>query len=260
MDNKRIIAVANRRTALKDKLEKNPGVMFSYDQIMDEFSLSYYMLRTDIHALKEADANVVMNDGKIYYNIEDTPIIHEVQKPERYGSMQNTDGLSDPTAGFALKNLEPDTPRGMIFPKSGDVWDVKRANTQDTEKYTVLAVNKDKQVATCIKYSKDELVDTCDICLFTKPLKYFVGTNRCWTMPLSYMTRVKERIGKYLDIPVAVVVKEVEKVVEKEVPAAPAPVEAKVSTGLYTQAEVDLMLMKQKAEIYEKCFGLIASK
>ena len=260
MDNKRIIAVANRRTALKDKLEKNPGVMFSYDQIMDEFSLSYYMLRTDIHALKETDANVVMNDGKIYYNVEDTPIIHEVQKPERYGSMQNTDGLSDPTAGFALKNLEPDAPRGMIFPKSGDVWDVKRANTQDTEKYTVLAVNKDKQVATCIKYSKDELVDTCDICLFTKPIKYFVGTNRCWTMPLSYMTRVKERIGKYLGIPVEVVVKEVEKVVEKEVPAAPTPAEAKVSTGLYTQAEVDLMLMKQKAEIYERCFGLIASK
>ena len=254
MDNKRIIAAANRRMALKDKLEKNPGVMFSYDQIMDEFSQSYYMLRTDIHALKEADANVVMNDGKIYYNVENTPIIHEVQKPERYGAMQNTDGLSDPTAGFALKNLEPDAPRGMIFPKSGDVWDVKRANTQDTEKYTVLAVNKDKQVATCIKYSKDELVDTCDICLFTKPIKYFVGTNRCWAMPLSYMTRVKERIGEYLGIPAVVKEVEVEKIVKE-------PAESKkVPTGLYTQTEVDLMLTKQKAEIYEKCFNAIASK
>ena len=254
MDSKRIIAVANRRTSIKDKLEKNPGVMFSYDQIMDEFGLSYYMLRTDIQSIKEADPKIVMDNGKIYYDTDDAPIIHEVKKPERYGPMQNTDGLSDPTACLAIRSVDTKEEKGMIFPKSGDVWPVKRANTQETELYTILAVNKEKQTATCIKYSKDELVDTCDISLFTKPLKYFVGTNRSWSMPLSYVTRVKERIGAFLDIPAIVEIKEVEKVVEKPV------VKNKVETGLFTQAEVDLMLMKQKAEIYEECFRAIAGK
>lgn len=249
-------AVANRREAIKEKLQKNPGVIFSYKQIKDEFNLSAFILRTDMAAIMESDSNIVKANGEIYYKTTNPPTIHEVKKPERYSETKNIEGYSDPTASSAIKGLLTISDKTMIMPRPGDVWNVKRSNSTDYELYIVLAVNVDKQTATCIKYSKEDLADTCDICLFTKPLKYFVSTSRSWTMPLSFMTKVKERIGEFLDIPV----KEVEKIVEVE---KEVPVEVEkpaVNTGLYTKAEVDLMLLKQKADIYEECFRMMAGE
>ena len=255
-------AIEARRNDILFKLTSNPGVIFSCRELKDEFNLSDNTFYHDMEVLKKANTYIVMNAGKVFYDIPKKvrPIIHEVKKPERYSGMKGNNGLQDPTAQIAIKNAEP-AAKEMIFPRPGDVWlTTKSVGKPDTEHYTVLAVNKDKQTATCIKYSADGNADTCDISLYTKPLKYFVGNERVWGMPGSYVNRVLERIGEFLDIPV----REVEKTVEvvKEVPVevvkeVPATVD---TTGMLTQDEVDLLLAQQRAEIYEECFKLVTKR
>ena len=245
-----------RRKGIKTKLRKNPGMIFSYDDLGREFNISAWTIRNDVKSLAADDPKIVPANGKVHYEGDD---ILTDKRPERYGNMQNPDGLSDPTAGLAIMNTEPEA-KGIFYPKPGDVWPTKCANRPDTELYTVIAVNKEKNTATCIKYSKEEDAENCDISIYTKPIKYFVGNARSWSMPLSYLTIIRERIGEFLDIPVKI------KTVVSEVPAPmvelPEPIKYCDDThdNMYTKEQVNLLLAEQKAEIYEECFRMIASR
>ena len=245
-----------RRNSLKEKLVKNPGVIFSGKDLRTEFNISEAIFYYDMGILRKEDPCIVMNAGKVYYDSPVKDTIHEVKNPERHGKMKNSEeGHLDPTAAKAISTVEPEA-KGMIFPRVGDVWHVQCSSGASTKLFIVLAIDTESKYATCIEYNGNVKPEDCDIYIVNKPIKYFVGKQRAWTVPLSYLQIVRERIRKYLAIdPETVEVeKVVEKVVEKEV-----PVEAATSMeGYYSKAEVDTLLAIQKAEIYEQCFKVLA--
>ena len=247
--------VTERRNSIRNKLVSNPGVIFKYSDIRDEFNLSKNVFAYDMSILRKEDPHVVMQGGQLYYDISDKPIIHEVKKPERYGKMKSHECHTDLTAAKAIESLCAEA-RGMIFPKAGDVWHVQGSNNSGTKLFIVLAVDVSGKFATCIEYLTKDSPEDRELYLCTKPLKYFSGNERAWTMPLSYMTVIRNRLRDMFAIEPEEKIVEVEKIKEVEVPVK---VESKVdTTGLYTQAEVDALLSEQKAEIYEKCFTMIA--
>ena len=60
-------AVALRRKAIKDKLVKNPGVIFPCKGFLSEFSMTKNMFYSDLSTLRKEDPTIVMKNGSIFY-------------------------------------------------------------------------------------------------------------------------------------------------------------------------------------------------
>lgn len=240
-----------RQNQILTTLKNNPGKSVTTKSLQDILGVNYSTLWEDLKALKKIDNNIVRTRGAVAYN----GAIVTVLKPERYSDNMNNEGYNDPTASDAIKTTEFKVINKSV-PKPNEVWNVQSQTVKGGELYFVLAVDPDEEYATCIKYVPSIEASDISIKIFSKPLKYF--TNRSWGMPLSYVTTIKERLASYLGINLSVVVEkvevpvEVEKIVEKEV--------EKAGVGEYTKVEVDALLDKQRADIYEECFKLLAKK
>lgn len=258
---KKDAAVTMRRNSLKEKLVKNPGVIFLGKDLRSEFGMNEGAFYYDVNILRKEDPKIIMNAGKLYYDAPVKSVIHEVKNPERHTKMKNSEGHLDPTAAKAIEAVEPEA-KGMIFPKVGDVWHVQCSSGASTKLFIVLAIDMESRYATCIEYNGNVEPEDCDIYIVNKPIKYFMGNKRAWSVPLSYLQTVRERIRKYLAIDPEIV--EVEKIVEKEVvKEVPVEVEKVVeketpAEGYYSKSDVDALLAIQKAEIYEQCFKMLA--
>ena len=69
-------AIEARRNDILFKLTSNPGVIFSCRDLKDEFNLSDNTFYHDMEVLKKANTYIVMNAGKVFYDIP----VREVEK------------------------------------------------------------------------------------------------------------------------------------------------------------------------------------
>lgn len=249
---KRHEEIAVRRGLISDFIKDNPNKPLKYTFISSMFDVGLVAIRNDCCALSEVDNNFILSRGAVMYI-----------PPTRYSDKKNDEGYNDPTAAAAIGSVEPKVIKmnaeNVRGPKPGDVWNVKCASG-DVHKFLVIAVNEDRDYVTCVAYEAEhnDMIESCKK-LYSKPVKYFV--ERTWGTPLSLLTEYKNAIRDYLGIDPED--KVVEKIVEKEVPVeVPVPevrVSEPVSSGrLYTQEELDMEIIKMRAEVYKECLYLMA--
>lgn len=253
--------MTTRRELVHNHLISNPDKPMKFNELTSLFEVSDWTMRKDIAAIAEEDASINFLRGAVVY-----------VPPTRYSGNKNEEGYSDPTAAAAIESVEPKVIKtnaeNVRGPKPGDVWDVKCASG-GTGKFLVLAVNEinDGRVyVTCVEYKPEHemMLESCKK-LYCKPAKYFV--ERTWGTPLSLLTEYKNVIRDYLEIdPEEKVVEKVvevpvEKIVEKVVEVPEVQVAEPVSSGkLYTQEELDMEIVKMRAEIYKECLYLMAGR
>lgn len=247
--------MTTRRELVHNHLISNPDKPMKFNELTSLFEVSDWTMRKDIAAIAEEDASINFLRGAVVY-----------VPPTRYSGNKNEEGYSDPTASAVVSKVTGGTPTSentFIPPRVGDVWDVK-CSSGDIEKYIVLAINEEDSYATCILYypEEDEMERSCKK-LFSKPIRYF--KEKCWGTPLSQLTKYKNLVRDYLEIDPEE--KIVEKVIEKkieipvEVPVPEVHVAEPVSSGkLYTQEELDMEIIKMRAEIYKECLYLMAGR
>lgn len=242
-----------RRQKLYSFLRKNPGKEFSWKQLSPVLNVKYNAISRDMDALADDYKDVVRTSVGIMYNGE---IIMEdsVDICERYPVTRNSEGYNDPTAAAALIKEEKAEKKSSVIPKVGDVWYVSKANSKDMDMLYILAIDSEKEFATCCPYcNKSDSIPSDFNRLFTKPLKYF--KERCWGMPLSSLIETRNALRDYFEIDPELI--EVEKIVEKPV-TVNAP--AVTTDKLYSQLEMDAAIAKVKAEVYEECFKALARR
>ena len=246
-----------RKEQILNTLKSNPGKSVKTSDLMKMFDINYKTFWNDLKDLKKQDKNVITTRGAVTYNCPDTSSILLVVKPERYSEDKNHEGYPDPTANNAIKDTDKEESIKMVhrgIPKEGEVWQVTAMNKK-SELYIIVAVNYDKEYATCISYVPNVEAEECDIKLYSKPLRYF--ERKSWGMPGSYMSILKERLAEYLGIGTKIVEKIVEVPVEVN---KTVEVEKSSSNGSYTKADVDALLAIQRADIYEECFKALVKR
>ena len=255
--------VRARQELIKQHLMKTPYMSVGYKDLSTLFDVNADTIRRNCTDMAETDNTIRLSRGAVFY-----------VPPTRYSDKRTEEGYSDPTAFAAINNIEKPIKEIASYeevkmPKPGDVWDVKCASG-NVEKYIVIAVNEDDEYATCIQYFPED-ADMESSCkkIYSKPIKYF--RSRTWGTPLSQLTKYKSMIRDYLEIDAEEKVVEkvvevpVEKIVEKVVEV---PVEIPewnigepVTSGkLYTQEELDMEIIKMRAEIYKECMYLMAGR
>lgn len=252
-----------RQDLIKQYLMKTPNTQIKYVDLSALFDVNADTIRRNCTDMAETDKTIHLSRGAVFY-----------VPPTRYSDNRTEEGYSDPTAFAAINNVEKPIKEISSYevikmPKAGDVWDVKCA-TGNVEKYIVIAVNEDDEYATCIQYfAKDSEMESSCKKLYSKPIKYF--RSRTWGTPLSQLTKYKNMIRDYLDIDAEEKVVEkivekvvevpVEKVVEKVVEIPECNIGEPVTSGkLYTQEELDMEIIKMRAEIYKECMYLMAGR
>lgn len=254
--------VQARQELIKQHLMKTPNTQIKYKELSGLFDVNLDTIRRNCVDMAEIDRTIRLSRGAVFY-----------VPPTRYSDKRTEEGYSDPTASAAINRIEKPIKEippyeEVKMPKPGDVWDVKCAQG-GTGKFLVLAVNEineERVYVTCIEYKPEHemMLESCKK-LYSKPVKYFV--ERTWGTPLSLLTEYKNTIRDYLDIdPEEKVVEKVvevpvEKIVEKvaEVPEVRAA-EPIASGKLYTQEELDMEIIKMRAEIYKECLYLMAGR
>ena len=257
--------VRARYELIKQHLMMTPNKPVKYADLSGLFDVSKETIRVNCQVMAASDSTISFIKGAVLY----VPPIEPVAE-NRYSDNKTEEGYIDPTAYAAMVNLEgkgkkePDMQENIeTIPHAGDVWDV-RCSSGVIEKHVVIAVNEIDGYATCIKYCpEEEDMDRSCTKLYSKPLRYFM--SRTWGTPLSQLTRYKNLIRDYLDIDPEE--KIVEKVIEKkievpvEVPVPEVRVAEPVTSGkLYTQEELDMEIIKMRAEIYKECMYLMAGR
>lgn len=247
---------ANERCQmLYELLKEDPGKKFKAKDILNLFSISYKTFYKDVDRLKrEYPGSIERDRGVIFY----VPAKKEekiVAASTRYPDYKNDEGYMDLTASKAINNVEPKKPVKTINtvadPAPGQVWDVKSSNGS-VEKYIVLAVDYIEDFCICTPYVKteDAYMGWCHK-IYYKPVRYFV--ERTWNIPLSELTNIRNELSSFLCID------PVEKIVEVKVPEKVVET-ATNPNAIYTEADMEMALTKQKAEIYEQCFKMMCGR
>ena len=195
----------------------------------------------------------------VWEETEKKTVKEAVEEIDRYSVNKNDEGYSDPTAAAVIKSM--DNIYGSKVP--GSVWSVSSANGK-VEEYLILSdfrdccsclmlLNDKNQYnpvyCVAVDFKTDSYVDVRRIC--PKPSRYFLQ----YEFEIKNLEAVQNRINKIfrfpmsektveVRVPVERIV-EVEKEVIKEVPAE------------NTIEPVEIALLRQRAEIYEKCFTML---
>ena len=248
----------DRAESIMGTLRANPGKEVSIDEIMRYYNVCRNTALSTVNFIIGQDSNFVRAKGS------NLSYVGKIQPAyERYSPAKTNEGYNDPTAAAVIRKEEKVVNfESEVKPKPGDVWKVKCQVGAD-ELYVVLAVNEEEAYATCIKYVPKEKnfadYENSAKKLFSKPIKYFI--EKTWGIPLSELTKIKGMVGAYLGIESVERVVEVEKIVTKEIPVeVPVAVASDDSGKIYSQEDMDLALLKQKAEIYETCFLAMATR
>ena len=247
----------DRAESIMGTLRANPGKEVSIDEIMRYYNVCRNTAINTVNFIMDQDSNFIRAKGS------NLSYVGKIQPAyDRYSASKTNEGYNDPTAAAVIRKEEKVVSfESDVKPKPGDVWKVKCQVGAD-ELYVVLAVNEEEAYATCIRYIPKEKnfadYENSAKKLFSKPVKYFI--EKTWGIPLSELTKIKEMVGAYLGI--EPVKKVVEKIVTKEIPVeVPVTVASDEDSGkIYTQEDMDLALLKQKAEIYETCFLAMATR
>lgn len=248
-------AAWERRETIYSTLKKNPDKELKVKDLSKMFNIVYNTAHSDVFSLidKYGHHNISYDHGKIRYigsNVDEAV----EEKTKRYPDYKNDEGYMDPTASKAINNVEP---KKVEFKKTvefapGQVWDVKSSNGT-TEKYIILSVEWTDSFAICTPYFTNDVEGNISSChkLYYKPLKYFI--ERSWNIPLSMLTDIRNELSSFLGI------EPVEKIVEVKVPEKVVET-ATNPDAIYTEADMEMALTKQKAEIYEQCFKMMCSR
>jgi len=242
-----------RRKLITDHLIENADTSVKLGQLTTLFGVSDWTMRKDCVAISESNPAIRLLRGAVMY-----------VTPTKYSGNRNDEGYADPTGSSAIGSTPPQNASGFVTPKAGDVWDVKCASG-GIGKFLVLAVNElidGRDYVTCVEYKPEHemMLESCKK-LYCKPAKYFI--ERVWGTPLSLLTEYKNVIRSYLDIDPEekVVEKIVEVPVEKIVEVPEVRVAEPVTSGkLYTQEELDMEIVKMRADIYKECLYLMAGR
>lgn len=247
---------ANERCQmLYEILKEDPGKKFKVKDLLNLFSISYNTLYRDIDNLEQQyPESIAKERGAIYYIPAPKKEEKIVVASTRYPDYRNDEGYMDLTASKAINNVEP---KKVEFKKTvefapGQVWDVKSSNGT-TEKYIILSVEWTDSFAICTPYFTNDVDGNISSChkLYYKPLKYFI--ERSWNIPLSMLTDIRNELSSFLGI------EPVEKIVEVKVPEKVVET-ATNPNAIYTEADMEMALTKQKADIYEECFKMMCSR
>ena len=180
---------------------------------------------------------------------------------DRYSFNKNDEGYNDPTAAAVIKSCDD-----IYGPKKkGEVWTVSSANGS-VEQYLVMC--DFKECASCLMlYTNQELYNPLFCVVIDFKTKSFVDVRRTCPKPTKYFLQfefdcvnfeavqrklssvfglpaIEKTVEVVREVPVEKIV-EVEKEVIKEVPAE------------NTIEPVEIALLRQRAEIYEKCFTML---
>lgn len=184
------------------------------------------------------------------------------EKSDRYPDHKNDEGYADPTASAAIKNVTD------IYgdKKPGEVWSVMSSNNK-IEQYLVITdfINCCSAMKVCDQY-QDSLYNPAYCVIIDLQKKLFVDVRRIVSKPSKYFLQKDFEIKNYpavekkhievmdFNIPAKTVevVKEVPVEVIKEVPVVKEiPVVKEVPVEKSVEP-IDVALLRQKAEIYEK--------
>lgn len=216
----------------------------------------------DIRALQKDYPEIVhpKGSGKVYWTG-----VEEVKTFDRYPLTKNGEGYPDPTAAPTLMD---DTTTEVIVEKAmenkttvaaGDIWEVN-CSKGGTEKYIVLGVDEEEGFATCIMLSRQPSNWKR---LYTKPLKYFVKAIGFADKDEfnAMLTAISQHLGiqpvKEETETITVKFDTVAEPVEKE---SEPKKEEKGTDKLYSLIDLELVLARQRADIYQHVFETIYSE
>lgn len=233
-----------RRNTILDLIKESEKAITA-NELAELCGCTYSAIWNDLQVLLKEDSKLksIRGLGYIYDNSEE-----QIKKSD----LKNQEGYSDPTAGLAMRMMKPKEDK--IGP--GEVWEFQ-ANSympgQDKRLFLTVSVHPDIDLSVGFEVVASDVrpaPNSTYICYFERSGKtYYVDTRRVMSKPAKYLTEwvgnLKEDVldeirvsaarqfGAQLDIP-------------KEKPAA--VVEEKV------QEPIDYLLLKQRADIYEKVF------
>lgn len=260
-------------------VKKNPGRVISINSIAKEIGVGWNTINSDIQYLIGMDDSFEKRPRGVVYLLKpkkSDPVQHDIffgserKGMDKHPITKNESGCPDPTAAALLmKEKMEEAPIEESFPvssfKIGDIWSVSISSSDKTENVVVLGINKPDERIVCCPY--DTRFPRAYMNISTKPTKYF--KQKVTGLTCSQKTELHNKLLNFFNI--APKIKEVEKIVEVE-KKVEVPVEKIVEVEkpvtdtpsdptaprTYNQLEVDVLLSDQKAEIYEKCFNILA--
>lgn len=218
---------------------------------------------------------VVPRKGFIYH--PEKPSEPEVKEKTVPKPLENSEGCSDPTAGKALQELEPE-----LQYKAGELW---TAETRSGESEIVLIIAATRRVVTVLRVYPEKRQD------LLVPLRIFYCGKFYWTDPSEIGWRnpkslmknhhgirtaefvfIKQALGKYLGTTITnEVIKEVPKIkiipqtVERQDPklvqelrdakAEIARLKEELSKAPKVEETPDILVLKTQLEVYREIFG-----
>ncbi len=234
---------------------------------------------TDIMDLTGRGKSTVYNDMKkikdIYPQVVGIPSIgyvwrekeSEEQKkpmavitaPAKNDEFKNSEGYNDPTAALALRMMEPKETKVA----AGDVWEVQQSTVPGTTREWLIIMVHDTGWCSCLEvFDPHERPAPNNPHIYHFPgdmQNYYVDCRRITTKPVrafeDYHSKVSGDILDEIRLHTACAMGASVSSPKQGVVKTPR---VDIVAEARRQQDVDTLLLKQKAEIYEKCFFALA--